>query len=58
MAEYFEMGHHTFYVWLSYGVSFALFFGLAFFCFDGRAKAKTSTEKRIRRLLKQKRESK
>ena len=52
MFEYFDMGEHTFYVWLAYGVSvFALVF-LGVLSIKSKTAAKMKVRKKIDRLTK------
>ena len=49
LADFIAMGGHGFYVWLVYGVSLALLFGLIFVSKYKHAAAKQQILKRLKR---------
>ncbi len=50
MSDLFDMGTHTFYVWLAYGVSFACLSGLVLFTIHGRKQAAKQVAAKVKRL--------
>lgn len=50
MLEFLDMGHHTFYVWLAYGVSLFALCGLSFQACSAKRNALTRVTRKIDRL--------
>lgn len=50
MSDLFDMGTHTFYVWLAYGVSFASLSGLVLFTIYDRKQAAKQVAAKVKRL--------
>ena len=50
MSDLFDMGAHTFFVWLAYGVSVASLSGLVLFALTDRARAAKQVAGKVKRL--------
>ena len=51
LHDFIAMGHHGFYVWLSFGITFALLFGLVY---SSKSKDKQTKQHIFKRQLREK----
>jgi len=52
VLDMFDMGTHTFFVWLAYGVSFGSLATLTIYCLRSKKAAAVFAQKKIERLNK------